>query len=317
MTLCTGWVRPSNTLRPSTCRKKGARFHTAIRRPKKIVQLVGCWNIKIALGTEDSVQIPLSPTSPLLRAFLISTLDGKMLILIASWQEPFVLAPRCRLFILENCSPFKYPHLIVPLDYVLALFYVFLFFFLSYETPHWQHERSKGGCNLLTADYWSVSSAHAHWPDEQRATEGLRSRDLNKRQQRQPGRSHMDEQGEQVEPMKQSAHHVSRQSNRRFLENKRDYFCPTVSFKDKLNRSQQSLQQSLVNAVSAYYLNQPSNVLSPFSFPLHIPLLTSFLISNSASFHLLCSWKHGKKHNMKYCTWMQGRNKLESDLLSS
>lgn len=125
--MCTGWVRPSNTLRPSTCRKKDARFHTAIRRPKKIVQLVGCWNVKIALGREDSVQIPLSPTSPLLRAFLISTLDGKMLILIASWQEPFVLAPRCRLFILENCSPFKYPHLIVPLDYVLALFYVWFF----------------------------------------------------------------------------------------------------------------------------------------------------------------------------------------------
>lgn len=84
--------------------------------------------------------------------------------------------------------------------------------------------------------------------------------------------------------MKQFAHHVSRLS---FLE-KNDYFCPTVSVKDKLNRSQQSLQQSLAHAVPAYYLNQPSNVPSPLSFPLHFPLLTSFMISKSLPLSTYC-----------------------------
>lgn len=37
----------------------------------------------------------------------------------------------------------------------------------------------------------------------------------------------MDEQGEQLEPMKQSAHHVSRQSKRRFLETKEIISVPT------------------------------------------------------------------------------------------
>lgn len=36
--------------------------------------------------------------------------------------------------------------------------------------------------SFLTADYWSVSRAQAHWPGEQGNIEGLRSRDLNKPQ---------------------------------------------------------------------------------------------------------------------------------------
>lgn len=44
-------------------------------------------------------------------------------------------------------------------------------------------ERSVRGCNLLlTADYWSVSRAQAHWPDQERKAGRLRSRYLNKLQ---------------------------------------------------------------------------------------------------------------------------------------
>lgn len=244
----------------------------------------------------------MSPTSPLLHAFLISTLDARCWS-SALWQEPFVLAPRCRLFILENCSSFKYPHSIVPLGCVLALFYVFFLSYEGFETPHCQHERSKGGCNRLTADYRSVSSAHAHWPGEQSATEGLRSRDLHKRQQRRS-------QGaltwtSKVNKLSQwnNLHitcHVSLIIGG-FLKTKEMISAPAVSAKDKLNRSQQSLQQSLANAVPAYYLNQPSNVPSPLSFPLHIPLLTSFLISKSLPLSTNCVHGNRKKHNMKYC----------------
>lgn len=181
-------------------------------------------------------------------------------------------------------------------------FYVFFLSYEGFETPHCQHERSKGGCNRLTADYRSVSSAHAHWPGEQSATEGLRSRDLHKRQQRRS-------QGaltwtSKVNKLSQwnNLHitcHVSLIIGG-FLKTKEMISAPAVSAKDKLNRSQQSLQQSLANAVPAYYLNQPSNVPSPLSFPLHIPLLTSFLISKSLPLSTNCVHGNRKMH-MKYC----------------
>lgn len=198
--------------------------------------------------------------------------------------------------------PFKYPQLIVPLDYVLALFYVF-------PSPTKALKRLTGNTSAAKEDATSsqritgVSAVRMRTDQASGATEGLRSRDLNKRQQRLC-------QGDltwtsKVNKLSQwnNLHitcHVK--SNRRFLEKKtRDYFCPTVSVKDKLNRIQWSLQQSLVHAVPAYYLNQPSNVPSPphpTSYPF-TDLFSDFKVS--ASFYLLCSWKHGTEHNMKYC----------------
>lgn len=79
-------------------------------------------------------------------------------------------------------------------------------------------------------------------------------------------------------------------------------FYLTITVKDKLNSSQQSLAQSLATAVPAHYRNQPSNVPSSLSFPLHIPLLTSFLISKPLStYHVHMGRRAHKKHNVKYC----------------
>lgn len=99
--------------------------------------LLACEMLKSRQRGRTQIEIPLSPTSPLLCAFLISTLDGKMLILSALLQEPSPICPRCRLFIQKNCSAAEYPHSIVPLDSVLVLFCVFPSPPRASETPHW------------------------------------------------------------------------------------------------------------------------------------------------------------------------------------
>lgn len=68
---------------------------------------------------------------------------------------------------------------------VLCSLYGFLFsrfvYYLHVFNSSSLAERSvRGGNLLLTADYWSVSRAQAHWPDQGRKAGRLRSRYLNK-----------------------------------------------------------------------------------------------------------------------------------------
>lgn len=59
-----------------------------------------------------------------------------------------------------------------------------------------------------------------------------------------------------------------------------DYICPTVTVRDKLNRSSGDIVEKIFGAGCPCILPK-SAFKSALSFPLHIPLLTSFLSSKS------------------------------------
>lgn len=170
MTLCTGWVRPSNTLRPSTWWKEGVRFHsdTEVTKCRAACGLLKCQNRVKEGGGGFCVKFPCHQ--------LVHRC-------VRSWYPPWTA--RCWSSSLygrkHSCSlPMTSVHTgkLLPLqistfNYSIGLWFwpCFAVFFPLSREGFWDASLATRAQQRRTqsphsTDYRSVSSAHAHWAGE-------------------------------------------------------------------------------------------------------------------------------------------------------